>query len=335
MAYIIPEVFADAVNAALGVKLRVGNLATDFTNLVDDITTYGDEVHFPVIDRINDAAVVTPGTPIEPDDVSMTDSTAEIKQVGKSVRIYDKYSVQVKGELKDRLAEQLGDTMAKAVDADLVSAIREDAVYTDDTLTKLTQADVDAAFDVFGDDVDNDTFAGILINSRLRKAFMAMDAFTDARKTYAANGNGIVANGIIGYWNGTIPVYVSNNGTYKDGKALFAIVKKDALGVVWQKVPAVEEEREAKLLATDLVASEMYATKLLHADGVSVLEIGAAQGGGSDEPDEPDETYVKVEANAEFDEDETYYTKSGDNYVEAEGLTEFAEGVDYYVKVTA
>lgn len=275
MAYIIPEVFADAVNAALGVKLRVGNLATDYTNLVDEITTYGGKVHFPVIDRITDAAVVTTGTAMTPDTVSMSDSEATIEQVGKSVRIFDKYSVQVKGALKDRLAEQLGESMAKAVDADLVNSIRTEAVYKDSTLTALTQADVDAAFNVFGDDVDNDTFAGILINSRLRSAFMTMDSFTDATKTYAANGNGIVKDGIIGYWNGNIPVYVSNNGTYNDNKSLLAIVKKDALGVVWQKVPTVEEEREAKLLATDLVASEMYATKMVHTDGVSVLEIGA------------------------------------------------------------
>lgn len=276
MAYIIPYVFADAVNAALGVKLRVGNLATDYTNLVDEITTYGDEVHFPVIDRITDAAVVTTGTAMTPDTVSMTDSSATIKQVGKSVRIFDKYSTQVKGALKDRLAEQLGESMAKAVDADLVNSIRTEAVYKDSTLTALTQADVDAAFNVFGDDVDNDTFAGILINSRLRSAFMTMNAFTDATKTYAANGNGIIRDGIIGYWNGTIPVYVSNNGTYASNKSMLAIVKKDALGVVWQLVPTIEEEREAKLLATDLVASEMYATKLVHTDGVSVLEIGSA-----------------------------------------------------------
>lgn len=273
MAYIIPEVFADAVNAALGVKLRVGNLATDYTNLVDEITTYGDEVHFPIIDRITDAGVITPGTAMTPDTVSMTDSAATIKQVGKSVRIFDKYSTQVKGALKDRLAEQLGESMAKAVDADLVNSIRTEAVYKDDTLTALTQDDVDAAFDVFGDDVDNDTFAGILINSRLRSAFMGMAAFTDVTKTYAANGNGIVKDGIIGYWNGTIPVYVSDNGTHNNSKSLLAVIKKDALGVVWQTVPTIEEEREAKLLATDLVASEMYATKLVHTDGVSILEI--------------------------------------------------------------
>lgn len=273
MAIIVPEVFADVMNSALGVKLRAGRLATDYTDLVDDITTYGDTVHFPTFDRIGNATVVTKGTALVPNAASMTDNQATIKQVGNSVRIYDKEATQVKGNMKDRMARQLGETLAQAADADLVASILAEATYKDSTLTALTQADVDAAFDVFGDDVDNDTFAGILINSRLRSAFMGMSAFTDATKTYAANGNGIIKDGIIGYWNGTIPVYVSNNGTYNNNKSLLAIVKKDALGVIWQQIPSIEEEREAKLLCTDLVASEMYATKLLHADGVSVLEI--------------------------------------------------------------
>lgn len=272
---IVPEVFADAVNAAMGVKLRAGNIATDYTNLLDDITTYGNKVHFPVIDRINDAAVIEKGVALVPNEVNMTDAEAEIKQVGASVRIYDKDSVQVKGHLKDSMAKQLGESLAKAVDADLVNAIRTEAVYKDATLEDLTQTDIETAFDVFGDDIDNDTFAGILINSRLRKKFMAMDAFTDGTKTNAVYGNGVVMHGCIGLWNGTIPVYVSNNGTYNDGKALLAIAKKDALGIVWQRVPSVEEEREAKLRATDIVADELYATKLVHTDGVSVLEITA------------------------------------------------------------
>ena len=133
MATIItPEVFADAVNAALGAKLRVAKVATDFTDMVDDITTCGDKVHFPMIDRITDADVVTKGTPLVPDEVNMTDSIAEIKQVAKSARIYDKDSIQVKGTLKDKLATQLGESMAKSVDADLVNSIRDEATYKED-----------------------------------------------------------------------------------------------------------------------------------------------------------------------------------------------------------
>lgn len=276
MATIItPEVFADAVNAALGAKLRVAKVATDFTDMVDDITTCGDKVHFPMIDRITDADVVTKGTPLVPDEVNMTDSTAEIKQVAKSARIYDKDSIQVKGTLKDKLATQLGESMAKSVDADLVNSIRDEATYKEDIASEgeFTEATIEGAFDVFGADVDNDTFAGILVSDKLRKAIVGMSGFTKADFTYANSANGIIRDGVIGYWRGTIPVILSDNGTYKEQKALLAIVKKEALGVVWQKLPTIEEDRESKLLATDLVASEMYATKLVRTDGVSVLEV--------------------------------------------------------------
>ena len=46
MAIIVPEVFADAVNSAMGVALRVGRVATDFTEMVEEITQYGGSVHF-------------------------------------------------------------------------------------------------------------------------------------------------------------------------------------------------------------------------------------------------------------------------------------------------
>lgn len=273
MSLVIPEVFADAVNQSMDVSLRVGRLATDYTDMVDEITTCGDTVHFPTIDRIADADTVTKGTALVPDEVNMTDAKAEIKQVGKSVRIYDKDNIQVKGKLKDRLAEQLGQSMAKAVDIDLVNSIKNEAVYKADAMGGLTLTDIDAAFEVFGDQIDNDDFSGILINSQLRRDIVRMPEFTSIELTYAKNGNGMVKDGVIGYWSGSIPVMLSDNGTSYDGKLLFAIVKKDALGVVWQKQATVEEEREAKLLATDLVANELYATKLVNTDGVSIVEV--------------------------------------------------------------
>ena len=276
MAIITPEVFADAVNARMGVALRAGRVATDYTDLVEEITQCGDEVNFPEIDRIGDATIMTKGTPINPNAVNMTDNKATIKQVGNGVRIYDKDSIQVKGNLKDRLAEQLGDSMAKAVDADLVASIMDEAVYTDNVAESAFNADaIEAAFDVFGDAQNDDEFAGILINSKLRKYIKDMKSFSDLNVAYAKDGNGAVKDGIIGYWNGDIPVIMTNNGTYDSDskKAVLAIVKKNALGYIVQRQCNVEEEREAKLKATDIVADELYATKLLHKDGVSVLTV--------------------------------------------------------------
>lgn len=279
---IVPEVFADAVNASMGVALRVGRVATDFTDMVEEITQYGGSVHFPVIDRISDAEAVTKGVAIVPDTVSMTDAEAEVKQVAKSVRIFDKDQAQVKSALKDKMAQQLGESMAKAVDKDLVEEMKENAVYQEN-VTELTANAIENAFNVFGDDVDSDSFAGIVINSALRPIITVMDEFTSAEKTNTAVGNGIVRDGVIGLWN-NIPVILSNNGTSgkitvsgneKDAKMLF-IIKKDALGYVTQKEAQVEEEREAKLLATDLVASELYAVKLVKSNGVSVLNVYSA-----------------------------------------------------------
>ena len=282
MALVIGEVFGDAVNASMGVALRVGRVATDFTDMVEEITQYGGSVHFPVIDRISDAEAVTKGVAIVPDTVSMTDAEAEIKQVAKSVRIFDKDQAQVKSALKDKMAQQLGESMAKAVDKDLVTEMKANAVYQEN-ITELTAGAIEGAFDVFGDDVDSDSFAGIVINSALRPIITVMDEFTSAEKTNTAIGNGIVRDGVIGLWN-NIPVILSNNGTSgkitvgnaeKDAKMLF-IIKRDALGYVTQQEAQIEEEREAKLLATDLVASELYAVKLVKSNGVSVLNVYSA-----------------------------------------------------------
>lgn len=282
---VIPELFSEAVNSKMEVSLRVGRLATDMTDLAEDIRTCGDTIHFPTFDRISDAATVVKGTPLVPEEVNMSDSTAKIKQVGKSVRIYDKESIQVKGAMKDRIAEQIGEVMAKDVDKNLVDEMDASAVYKVPTSSpeSITKTEIEAAFDCFGDDVDSANFAGILINHRLRTSFVNMDEFTSISKTYAKDGNGVVEDGIVGYWLGVIPVIICDNNTYdataKECKTY--LVRKNALGVIWQKEVTIEEERESKHLATDLVASDLYAVKLIDTKGCVVIRKTIATSGGS------------------------------------------------------
>ncbi len=272
---VIPELFSEAVNSKMEVSLRMGKLATDMTDLAEDIRTCGDTIHFPTFDRIGEAATVVKGTPITSEEVNMSDSTAKIKQVAKSVRIYDKDSTQVKGAMKDRMADQLGEVMAKNVDFSLIEEMDNATAYKVPTTAaeSITASEINLAFDCFGDDVDSANFAGILINHRLRKAFIAMDEFTSISKTYAKDCNGVVENGVVGYWLGVIPVIISDNNTYDTEKkeCKTYIIKKNALGVIWQKEVTIEEEREGKLLATDLIASDLYAVKLLDTKGCVIL----------------------------------------------------------------
>lgn len=269
----IPEVFSDAVNEKLGTTLRFGSVAFDATALVPEIKTAGDTMHFPKIKRTATVENVVKGTALTPAELDMSDSTAEIKYIGSAFRIYDKDKAQVKGVLQDKIVTQVTDAMAKTIDTDLAAAcdmavLKSAAAAAD----KLTSAELQSGIDNFGDAVDTDTFAAIIVNPRLRSCFAGMDEFVNTAKTYQAANNGIVTNGVIGYYFG-IPVMITANGTYdataKECKTY--IVKKESLGYVFQKNVTVEESREALLFATDVVASSLYTTKLLDDTGVVVV----------------------------------------------------------------
>lgn len=274
MSLVIGSVYADAVNSKLGTALKMKDIATDYTDMVSDILVYGNEVHFPTFNRLSDAEEVTKGTALVPEEVGMSDSTAKVKQTGKSVRIYDKDKAQIKGAVVDAMASQTAEVMAKKIDSDLISEMVDNAVYKTALPGELTVAAIDSAFDVFGDQVQNSSFSGIVAHGKFRSAIMRMDEFTKIDKTYATTGNGIVDdNNCIGFWNGTIPVYLSDQmWDATNSEPIMAVVKTGAIGYIMQKETTVEEEREAKLLATDLVASNLYAVKLLDTKGVSILK---------------------------------------------------------------
>lgn len=275
MSLVIDSVYADAVNSKLGTALKMKSVATDYTDMVSEILVYGNEVHFPTFDRLTSADEVTKGTALVPEEVGMSDNVATVKQTGKAVRIYDKDKAQIKGTVVDNMAVQTAEVMGAKIDTDLANEVIENAVFkTALGGDALTVTAIDGAFDVFGDQVQNSSFAGIVAHGKFRSQLMKMDEFTKIDKTYAVIGNGIVDDSnCIGFWNGTIPVYLSDQmWDATNSEPVMAIVKKGALGYIMQKETTIEEEREAKLLATDLVASNLYAVKLLDSKGVSILK---------------------------------------------------------------
>lgn len=276
MALIIPELYADALSDELDVSLRLGSIAVDMTELAPEITTCGDTIHMPMVTHIGDAQdVPTDGSEMTPERLSMTDHEVKVKHKGKTVLVSDKESAQVKANIDGILGRQLGDVVAKAIDTSLAEDILACDAYVDEVDT-LTEDAIESAFDVFGDKQDDNSFVAIVINSRLRKAIKHMGAFSDDNNTFTADGNGRVMNGVIGLWNGEIPVILSNNGTYNasTGKAMFALVKKGALGVIIQKQPTIKEAYNVRSFGTDVNTSVMFATAA-NENGISVLLVGS------------------------------------------------------------
>lgn len=274
MALVIPEIFANSINEQLRLNLKAGTIAFDATDLVGEIRNAGDTVIFPFLNRIKDAEELTDDVEVVPERVSMSELRAVIKEIGQAVRVLDKEEIQIKGGAMDKLIVQLAQSMAKKIDASLIDSMDAEAVYKLATggAENLTVTEMNGAIAKFGDQIDSDTFAGWLVNSRIVPDLMNMDAFVSTAKTFAHEGNGVVKNGIVGYLY-NVPVMVTNNNTFDEatGECKTYLVKKDAIGYVFQKDITVEEERLAKLRATDIVTTSLFATKLLDPKGVVIL----------------------------------------------------------------
>ena len=253
----------------------MAQLAYDATADVADITTCGNKVAFPTFDRVAKIGVVTKGTALVPAEVSMSNNEADIMQCGGSVRVYDKDARQIKGAVQDNMAQQLADAMVQDLDASLANTIVTEGTHKVAlaSATAITYAEILEVLATFGDNVDYESFAGIAIHSNLLPSFLQMDAFTSREKTMVKEGNGLISNSIIGYFMG-IPVIMSNTACY-DATAkeanLYAI-KKGALGYVMQQTPTIELQRPSLLLATDIIASDMYATKVLDKEGIVIAK---------------------------------------------------------------
>jgi hypothetical protein len=277
MALIVPELYRDAVLEKLESQLRVSKLATDMTSEVFLIGSEGETINFPVYDRVSEAGIVTKGTEIDANVMSQTNSTATIYQIAKGVRVYDKDALSARGSMLDVAINQTAGALAEKIDSMCIDTLDSEITLKSATaaVDGLTEDELFAGFELFGDSLDAESFAGIVINSGLLKDFMSFNMFIQNTYTNAQQGNGIVRDGgLVGFYMG-IPVYLSNHNTLSDDTTpefKTYLLKKDALGYMFKQNLQVEIERLPKLFANDVVTSSMLATKLVDADGAVLLK---------------------------------------------------------------
>lgn len=275
MSFIKATIYADMVREKFDSRVKVLNLATDLGNLEN--VGNGDTISFPKWSLIGDATEMVKGTPLTTEELQSTEQTVKVKQVGKAVRVYDSENVTSIGNQLDEGATQTAMVMARKLDADLIANLKDAPFQAPVANGKaITSAEIETGLLNFGDERDIEDFAGIVVNSLLIPSFYAMPEFTDATNTTTMAGNGLITNGLLGFYRG-IPVYISDKGTFDDAtqSCITFVIKKGALGYKMAKDLDIELEREAKLKATDIVADMIYATALVKDDGVVVLKANA------------------------------------------------------------
>lgn len=272
MAFIKPEIFTDIVTERIKGKVVVSNLADDLGVLNGDV---GDTVSFPMFEAIGEAKELTKGQGIDEAELKQVDSKATIKQVAApGVVVYDIESQTALGNQVENAATQQATSIARKVDADLIEECKKTTLKVATAkANSITEDELHQGFTLFGDEQDNDEIAGIVINSMLAASFYHMDGFVNANITHVADKNGVVRNGIIGYFRGTIPVCISDKGTLDSTECITFIIKKHALAKMFksEKVADCEIERQAKYKRTAIYTDSIYAVKMVNTEGVVML----------------------------------------------------------------
>ncbi|GAA1175987.1 N4-gp56 family major capsid protein [Streptomyces rhizosphaericus] len=272
---IVPDVWADMVQAKFKGALILGTLALDDNTLEGKP---GDTVNFPKWTALGEAEDLTEGTPMTPEQLG-TDpgNSATIKEAGKAVELTDKSRLVAFGDPYAETQRQLGVLIARKIDKDLTAAAEAPGVITVDASTAALSWNVMVSgIEKFGDEWDPDNMAGLVIHSVQRAALLRDPNFISADKLGAG---AVIPRGVIGQVGG-VNIYVSDRvtktGTGADITYNALLLRRGALGLLYKRRPIVETDRDILARTTVVTTNVHYATHRLDDEGVVVLKTKGA-----------------------------------------------------------
>lgn len=274
MAIIIPEIYSQMLTEKVKGIVKISNYATDLGE-VGAFAQEGDSITFPQFCALGDAELLARGAEISTEELKQTSTKKEVKHYAKGVEILDVDALEGKGNFLENAIMQQARIFAKARDKECMADIDANAIlkYSTASATSITPVELNGAFSLWGDEQDSESYEGIFINSRMLDSFLTMDGFVSTNVTYNTDGNGIVRNGVVGYYRG-IPVILTDVGTYDTtaNECKTIILKKGALGKKDKKNGVeIELERKAGFKKTNVYADEMFVIGLIQKDGVCIV----------------------------------------------------------------
>ena len=275
MALINMDVFGPILRQHIEKKGKLINLAKELEN-VPEYTQKGSTITIVQNSYIGDAEDFT-GT-ITPVELSQTEQQIPLRVSSKGVSVKDSDQLTNPDNLIDEAAEQLAISLVRKMEKDFREVIASDSVLKTPLSdnTSIVVGDLYNILQLFGDDIDVDMWEGIVIPSVFLPSFYAMDEFVSASKTFATEGNGVVRNGLAGFFLG-IPVFVANLATmFDDGENGIIAVQKGGLAWKRKHAPKIEEERKASEQKTDLYASEYYCVCIRDVSKVALSKVTIA-----------------------------------------------------------
>lgn len=266
------EVITQMVNEKMKGKEKLLGLAGDLGNLPNGVQA-GDTFTMIKFKHLAEMVDLEKGGTIATENIVSTKSSETIEHKAKGIKLLDiERETTIGGKsVLDMKIEDMADIRVRAIEKSLGDKLVQAPLkYAVAGVNAITANEINLALQTgFGDDQDTDSFAGIVVNSRVATGFYSMDEFVKADLTHTAQGNGIVRGGVIGTFRG-IPVIMSDVTTYVGSECVTFIIKKNSIG--YKTVAGeVEVARNASQKATEVFDDLMFVTGITDDTGVVVL----------------------------------------------------------------
>lgn len=264
---IVPEVYAELVREKIAGKTKVAQFAKVMGDLMGK---EGETLTMPKWSYIGDATDWDANTAMESTQMEQTTTSATIKAISApAVKIAD-YDNEVElGNAVNEAAGQQAVSIARKQDTDAINECLTSPLKLQlGTKNTVTVTEMLGILGLYGDDRDSSDFDAIVIHSSFAQSLYGMDMFVSKEKTMTRDGNGIVVNGVIGYFL-DIPVVLSDrlyDSTNTEGFIL--AMKKGALGLIPKELPFAEPSRDASTRKTTIYCSQFYAMALIDDEAV-------------------------------------------------------------------
>lgn len=273
------KVFANRVNDVMKEKLRLMRYVDDI-GLLNNGVHEGDTITIMGCKEVSDPESLTRGTGISLEEVAdEVKVETTIEHFAKGVTVYDEDKLtKINGKTSfDTNISSLGKKFQKVQEKSLLTKMLANNVkFKLSTNGEVTANEINSAItQTWGDNQDVDEFYGIVVNSVVAPQFYSMPEFVDINKTYQGKNNGIVKNGVIGYFRG-MEVMMDDLATKDGAEYVTWIVKKGALGKKQNPVNG-EAKRNAEYKRDEYFADQFFATVVKDGSKLCALRFTVTQ----------------------------------------------------------
>lgn len=264
---IIPEVLAAMIAAEIPGQLALAG--SDAVTVLDNLKGGpGNTIKIPRWGTIGDFTEVAEGNAMPVVNIAATAATATVKKFARGVEVTDEALLASYDDPLKEVARQFARYAARAADRELIVAA-ETTTLEHTASGTITLNDIVDAIGKWNDASVN--ISGLVVHSKVYRDLIKLPEF----KTLTQKADQVIERGVVGMVYG-VPIRVSDSITTVAGSPNTyrnLLLKKNALGLWYQRNMNVETERDTIKRTTVITADSIFATAMFQDNPLPVVKL--------------------------------------------------------------